>query len=383
MEEEQDTRRLSWYTGRIALLAGVLTCITAACSGEREAETRNFSVLAVATSEAMTAASGTETDPATLGEGEKRASATTLALGIEEFNVTASAVAEQVCLPTANLASITNNYYLTSPTVPDSLIDPQSPQLQEKLASLHRQIEQHLRSGASILATSSAMQPSTNRGQGGADARVEGRTPSEDAQQLLQELENGGYCNSGVTRQLSISKLAKAYAAALAHSYDGIPTAPGRFGEPALYYGFRTAADPLYVFMNELDFALTSIVQSRPEARLFLWPAIVSLQYCYEAQSLGSEKLLEAILDELVTGSENEAISADTWELGLSESGLSREEFDELLWQCIEELPLAQISIPYDVDSVAALLYVQLERWIRLWLLEPSVVVPAELEIVD
>lgn len=289
------------------------------------------------------------------------------------------------CVKTDGLKPIEHDYYLSGPRFPLEYQTMIEEGYSKIFLTFYQLLSNHFQSAEGLLALD--MPKLDDHASDNAWIYQNGRAEEARTEiaKLISELRALGYCNDGVTRELSVRAVAEGFAAGIAYSeygFDGVGY-PRRFGSPSLFLSFHDPNDALHHVTVDLQAFLLRTLQASDVWKLFHWKYAAGLRYCDEMFGLSNDQPLSELLDQLLRASSLSSQWSSRAQDIIKSTGYTITEYEEQVVSCVDRFTLNSISLPYEPDELALYLAVVNEQIIRQWLLDNKRMLPTTLVVVE
>lgn len=206
---------------------------------------------------------------------------------------------------------------------------------------------------------------------------------------LLARLASDGYCNEGVTRELSVSDFARGMAFEVARAE--MKRLPGvylhAYGSAPLFYAAHSEEDPLHELVNELAQHLLDSRTTLPEWNYFKWPQLSAIRHCLAFQDIEDEGVTAVYLNSLLGTSPSDIELSDVEVEVIRGSGNTVGDFHASIKYCYLTHAAGEFdppwTFPHGVEFLIAYFAAEFEPRIEAWLSANGEIVPDGLVIVE
>lgn len=202
-----------------------------------------------------------------------------------------------------------------------------------------------------------------------------------DVSELIAELRASGFCNVGVSRELSVRAVAEGFASALAYSEYGYEAtdAPHRFGSPSLLLSYHDPTDPFHLVVTGLEGLLMRTLRASDIWNLFLWKFAVGIRHCDYILGVPDDQPVRELLGQLIEGPSASQEWSELAKSAITSAGYAVAEYEDNMVMCVADVTAHRFDAPYDEAQLAGYLASANEQIIRQWLSDNSELIPDNL----
>lgn len=372
----------------IAFLILVMGCIVAACGGEKGVQPAGYE-------DQASSPQGSDTEVVvgtSHNAGEMIHQPTILDIGTGErtkFDATeplkAQLDSKANCRDLSSLPPVQHPYYVSGPESTEDRFDLESREWIEPARSFASFVTRYYTSAEGQLTLELPAYEIRDEAEYRRLQEAKKLKLNSDRAELLSELSQSGYCNTGVSRELSVSGLAVGLANALAFSdygYDGLAL-PSRFGSPWLYFAYHAPTDPLYDMVHQLEDSIIRTLRSSEAWNPLSWRFAGEFRYCSATVPTIDDLPLRELLNQLLgRRSANSSWSSRAID-AIEQSGYSVDAYEEEFLECIREFRYNLMERPYDPEAYVPYLSLITAEIVRQLLIDHENLIPPMLTIVD